>query len=561
MAHGRYTQYLTLGIDSELSRSPVEQCARDPRHAADFAAAACAGLSCSGIIDVRGAGYPILDLRTKFGLPRGRARPTARASSWLDAVDRRANARGVGLVADCVFEVTDLDGDALEPPPAIGGRWRADYIVGIGRKGDGLRHRPRSRPPDGIGATRRSNALGADASRPDADASRMAAYRQTRSSCSERHFAKLIAGLIESTSGIQPAARQADDGRGPAAQARARARPRRGSTTMARRSSTAASSNDEFVHLIDCVTTNKTDFFREPEPFRVPARRRRAGAAEAAARAAGAPLKIWSAACSTGAEAYTLAMVLAELLGLGRASASAILATDISTDVLHRRSAAIYPKAMIEPVPAELRRRYLLSPRDRGRGGVRIVPELRRVVRFARLNLMDARLSGRSRLRRDLLPQRPDLFRQADPGRGAASGCARICGPAAICSSATRNRWPAATCRCSQVAPTVFAARPEEDSMTTTAKIRVLIVDDSALGAADPVARSSTPIPDIEVMGDGRRSVRRGAADPGRSSRRHHAGRRDAAHGRHHLPAQAHGAAADPGGHVLVADRGRARRP
>ena len=41
----------------------------------------------------------------------------------------------VGLVADCVFAVTDLGGGALEPPPAIGSRWRADYIVGVGRHG------------------------------------------------------------------------------------------------------------------------------------------------------------------------------------------------------------------------------------------------------------------------------------------------------------------------------------------------------------------------------------------------------------------------------------------
>jgi len=149
----------------------------------------------------------------------------------------------------------------------------------------------------------------------------------------------------------------------------------------------------EFVHLIDAVTTNKTDFFREPDHFRylaeeaVPRLRaeRRAGADR--------PLKVWSAACSCGAEPYTLAMVLAELershhQGTPRIS---ILGTDICTQVLEQAVAAIYPAEMIGPVPAEMRRRYLLRARDPERREVRIAPELRRHVRFARLNLMDAR--------------------------------------------------------------------------------------------------------------------------------------------------------------------------
>src|SRR6185437_289908 len=43
---------------------------------------------------------------------------------------------GVGFVADCVFEVTDIDESQIEPPPSVGGRWKSDYLSGIGRKGD-----------------------------------------------------------------------------------------------------------------------------------------------------------------------------------------------------------------------------------------------------------------------------------------------------------------------------------------------------------------------------------------------------------------------------------------
>jgi chemotaxis protein methyltransferase CheR len=143
----------------------------------------------------------------------------------------------------------------------------------------------------------------------------------------------------------------------------------------------------EAVQLIDVMTTNKTEFFREPDHFRflidhaVPMLR---------ASGRGTALKIWSAACSIGAEPYTIAMVLAEL---GRDPAGpryGITATDLSTDVLNTAVSGIYPEAMVNPVPADLRRRYVMRSRDRARQQVRIVPELRAAVRFARLNLMEA---------------------------------------------------------------------------------------------------------------------------------------------------------------------------
>jgi chemotaxis protein methyltransferase CheR len=145
----------------------------------------------------------------------------------------------------------------------------------------------------------------------------------------------------------------------------------------------------EHVHLIDAVTTNKTEFFREPEHFRflveeaVPnlLARRRANSQ--------ALVKVWSAASSTGAEPYTLAMVLADLAAKLDFRLS-IVATDIATKVLETAARAIYPEEMIAPVPLELRRRYLLRGKGSSRGLVRIAPQLRRVVEFGRLNLMEA---------------------------------------------------------------------------------------------------------------------------------------------------------------------------
>ena len=148
----------------------------------------------------------------------------------------------------------------------------------------------------------------------------------------------------------------------------------------------------EFTHLIDAITTNKTDFFREPEHFRFLCER--AVPDLLVRRDEAQPLlKLWSAACSCGAEAYTIAMVLADLAArpgpAHRRFRASILGTDICGEVLAEAARAIYPLEMVAPVPPEMRRRYLLSARDPRRREVRIVPELRARTRFARLNLMD----------------------------------------------------------------------------------------------------------------------------------------------------------------------------
>lgn len=149
----------------------------------------------------------------------------------------------------------------------------------------------------------------------------------------------------------------------------------------------------EAVHLIDAITTNKTDFFREPEHFRVlihdvlPTLLTERHASEQA------QFKLWSCACSTGAEPYTLAMVLADWREQHMGLRLSILATDLSTEVLAMARRAIYPETMVAVVPPEFRHRYLLRSRDRTRHLVRLVPELRALVKFARLNLMDAEYS------------------------------------------------------------------------------------------------------------------------------------------------------------------------
>ena len=100
------------------------------------------------------------------------------------------------------------------------------------------------------------------------------------------------------------------------------------------------------------------------------------------------PLKIWSAACSTGAEPYTLAMVASEFLQPQQRLPVSILATDICTEVLQAAVRGVYPTDMCGQVPEPYRRKYLMKARDRQRQEMRIVPELRALVKFGRLNLM-----------------------------------------------------------------------------------------------------------------------------------------------------------------------------
>ncbi|KQM13134.1 chemotaxis protein CheR [Sphingomonas sp. Leaf24] len=142
---------------------------------------------------------------------------------------------------------------------------------------------------------------------------------------------------------------------------------------------------DEMTHLINAVTTNKTDFFREPGHFDFMAHTALPTLADTGQRR----IRAWSAACSTGAEPYTMAMVLdqfAQKTGVEYG----ILATDIDTAVLETARRGIYPAELVEPVPATLRQRYVATSRDRQSPQARIVPALRSAIGFARLNLMDA---------------------------------------------------------------------------------------------------------------------------------------------------------------------------
>ncbi len=145
----------------------------------------------------------------------------------------------------------------------------------------------------------------------------------------------------------------------------------------------------EAVHLIDAVTTNKTDFFREPKHFEYMVQ---AALPNLLAAYADKRIRIWSSACSTGAEPYTLAMVMSEFLAASAPERDYfILATDLSTDVLQKGQRGIYQNDLLQPVPSDMMRKYVMRSSDPARQEMRITPKLRSKVGFARLNLMDDR--------------------------------------------------------------------------------------------------------------------------------------------------------------------------
>ena len=148
-------------------------------------------------------------------------------------------------------------------------------------------------------------------------------------------------------------------------------------------------STEELVKLIDVVTTNKTDFFREPAHFDYMVNHTLPYLINSFGAGISQPLKIWSAGCSTGKEPYTLAMVLKEYQADSPDFRFDILGTDICTDVLDTAVQGIYNAIKADPIPEKLKKKYLLRSKDAENRKIRIVPELRSMIRFRRLNFMD----------------------------------------------------------------------------------------------------------------------------------------------------------------------------
>jgi len=149
----------------------------------------------------------------------------------------------------------------------------------------------------------------------------------------------------------------------------------------------AAGPAAERQELINCLTTNKTEFLREPHHFRMLRERVFPDIEERARRGGRRTVCLWSAACSTGEEPYTLAITALEHFGAGRGWEVRILASDIDTDVLAAAEEGVYPASSAAPFPPELRRKYF--DEDGRSGTCRVRPEVRDLVTFRQINFMD----------------------------------------------------------------------------------------------------------------------------------------------------------------------------
>ena len=143
----------------------------------------------------------------------------------------------------------------------------------------------------------------------------------------------------------------------------------------------------ERVRLLDAICTNETHFFREPRHFEFLAERVfPAWRAEADAGRRARRIRVWSAACSTGEEPYTLAMALLAAFPAGWELE--VLASDLSTKVLDRASAGLWPIEKANEIPDEHLRAFMLKGYGAQEGLMKAGPEIREVVRFARVNLV-----------------------------------------------------------------------------------------------------------------------------------------------------------------------------
>jgi len=134
--------------------------------------------------------------------------------------------------------------------------------------------------------------------------------------------------------------------------------------------------SDERELFVNALTTNLTAFFREPHHFELLQEHARQHAQR------GRPLRCWSSACSTGEEAWSIAMVLREADCPGE-----VLGTDIDTDVLNTAQAGIYRLERTASLPTERLRRHFLRGTGSNDGFASVRPELRSMVRFGQLNL------------------------------------------------------------------------------------------------------------------------------------------------------------------------------
>jgi chemotaxis protein methyltransferase CheR len=146
-------------------------------------------------------------------------------------------------------------------------------------------------------------------------------------------------------------------------------------------------SEEELLELVNAITTNLTAFFRENHHFEYLRNSLIPGLLEQ--NKASRKIRIWSAGCSTGEEPYSLAITLRECLPATGNWDARILATDIDSNVLDKAARGVYPLDRIKGIPKPQLRRWFMRGKGAQDGLVRLKPEVRSLIDFAQLNLME----------------------------------------------------------------------------------------------------------------------------------------------------------------------------
>ena len=147
----------------------------------------------------------------------------------------------------------------------------------------------------------------------------------------------------------------------------------------------------EIINLINSVSTNKTQFFREPDQFDFLTAKVMPEFIAKGYAVKNRVLNVWSAGCSTGEEPYTLAIVLSEFCEKNKFECSFnIIATDISTKVLEIAERGVYNQDVLTPVSKDLLNKYFYQLDNSDKDEYCIVPELKKHVIIKHLNLIDS---------------------------------------------------------------------------------------------------------------------------------------------------------------------------
>jgi len=218
----------------------------------------------------------------------------------------------------------------------------------------------------------------------------------------------------------------------------------------------------ELVKMLDAICTNETHFFREPRQFDylqnaiVPTLR-----ADAAAGRRAKSVRVWSAACSTGEEPYSIAMLLGAAFADDPEWRIEVVATDLSTRVLEHAREGLWPIERAANIPQPLLKAWMMRGRRTQEGWMKAKPELRSMIQFARLNLNDDVYPVTGPF--DLIFCRNVLiyFDDASKTRVIERLLARLApdGHILLGHSESLSRW---TDRVRSVGPTIYVPLPEE---------------------------------------------------------------------------------------------------